>query len=230
MAVDKVTKRTAVDTAEGKSKRARVTANTDGGELPQRPCAVGRPAPQFSAPAVQPDSTFTRLSLGDFNGRYLILLFYPRDFTFVCPTELTAFSDRLSEFTALNCALVACSTDSEFAHYNWRQQARRDGGVGELSMPMLADRTHAVSRAYNVLCEESGDAFRGLFVIDRSQTLRIAMVNDMPVGRSVDEALRLVEALKFADEHGEVCPANWRAGQPTIKPEISASKSFFAQI
>ncbi|KAJ2846278.1 Peroxiredoxin-1 [Coemansia brasiliensis] len=207
-------------------------ASARSSSLPQqRPCIVGRAAPSFSnVPAVLPDGQLGRVSLSDFNGRYLLLLFYPADFTFVCPTELTAFSDRVSEFAAVDCSLAVCSTDSEFAHYNWRQQARISGGIGALQLPMLADRTRNVSRAYGVLCEQSGQAFRGLFIIDRQQRLRIAAVNDMPVGRSVDEALRLVQALRFSDTHGEVCPADWQPGSETIIPDIRKSKSYFGKI
>ncbi|KAJ1963457.1 hypothetical protein GGI12_002042 [Dipsacomyces acuminosporus] len=198
-------------------------------EQPHQACRVGRPAPSFSVPAVLADGAFGNVSLSDYKGRYLALLFYPADFTFVCPTEITSFSDHAAQFAEAGCDLAVCSTDSEFVHYNWRQQARRDGGIGEIAVPMLADRTRKLSRAYGVLCEESGQAFRGLFIIDPSQKLRIAIINDMPVGRSVAEALRLVQALKFSDEHGEVCPANWQQGEATIKPTINESKSFFAQ-
>ncbi|KAJ1801645.1 Peroxiredoxin [Coemansia sp. RSA 2399] len=161
---------------------------------------IGTDAPPFYAPAVMPDGEIKNVSLNDYRGRYLALLFYPADFTFVCPTEITGFNDSLAQFNALDCDVIVCSTDSEYVHYNWRLQARRDGGVGDLSVPMVSDRTRTISRSYNVLCEQTGQAFRGLFVIDRSQRLRVSVVNDMPVGRSVSEALRLVAELKASDE------------------------------
>ncbi|KAJ2305993.1 cTPxI [Coemansia sp. RSA 2704] len=215
-------------------KRARTDSDVEMTEAssspdPQRSCVIGRRAPMFTLPAVHSDGQLGQISLADFQGRYLALLFYPADFTFVCPTELTGFSDQVEQFGALDCDLVVCSTDSEFAHYNWRQQERMQGGVQDLRIAMLADRTRAVSRAYGVLCEESGQAFRALFIVDREQRVRVKMVNDMPVGRSVGEALRLVQALKFTDEHGEVCPANWQPGAPTIKPDVGQSKAFFQQ-
>ncbi|KAJ2622057.1 cTPxI, partial [Coemansia sp. RSA 1694] len=190
-------------------------------------CVVGCPAPAFSVPAILADGSMSTLSLDQFKGQYLVLVFYPADFTFVCPTEITSFSDKVSEFAALDCSVAVCSTDSEFVHYNWRQQARKNGGIGQVAVPMLADRTRAMSRSYSVLCEESGQAFRGLFIVDRKQIVRIAQINDMAVGRSVDEALRLVSALKYTDEHGQVCPANWRAGDAAIDPDIQLSKAFF---
>ncbi|KAJ2322816.1 cTPxI, partial [Coemansia sp. RSA 2681] len=190
-------------------------------------CVVGCPAPAFSVPAILADGSMSTLSLDQFKGQYFVLVFYPADFTFVCPTEITSFSDKVSEFAALDCSVAVCSTDSEFVHYNWRQQARKDGGIGQVAVPMLADRTRAMSRSYGVLCEESGQAFRGLFIVDRKQVVRVAQINDMAVGRSVDEALRLVSALKYTDEQGQVCPANWRAGDAAIDPDIQQSKAFF---
>ncbi|KAJ2771158.1 Peroxiredoxin [Coemansia linderi] len=190
-------------------------------------CVVGRPAPEFAVPAVLADGSITSITLSQFKGQYLVLLFYPADFTFVCPTEITSFSDHIASFAELNCAVAVCSTDSEYAHYNWRQQARKDGGVGPVAVPMLADRTMEMSRSYGVLNEDEGRAFRGLFVIDPKQVVRIAVVNDMPVGRSVEETLRLVSALKFTEENGQVCPANWKAGDMAIDPDIARSKAFF---
>ncbi|KAJ2488497.1 hypothetical protein IWW37_004768 [Coemansia sp. RSA 2050] len=190
-------------------------------------CVVNRPAPKFSVPAVMADGSIETVALSQFKGQYLVLLFYPADFTLVCPTEITSFSDHIASFAELNCAVAVCSTDSEYVHYNWRQQAREDGGVGQVAVPMLADRTMEMSRSYGVLSEEEGQAFRGLFIIDPKQVVRIGHINDMPVGRSVEETLRLVSALKFADENGQVCPANWKAGDAAIDPDIVRSKAFF---
>ncbi|KAJ2796224.1 Peroxiredoxin-2 [Coemansia helicoidea] len=207
-------------------KRLRAAADDD---VPKRSCIIGRPAPGFQAAAVLGDGTLGSVSLEDYCGRYLLLLFYPADYTFVCPTELAGFGDRASELAALGCDLLACSTDSQFVHHNWRLQPRHEGGVRGIAVPMLADTTRAISRSYGVLCEEAGVAFRGLFLIDRAQVLRVAIVNDLPVGRSVDEALRLVQALRHTDEHGEVCPAGWRPGAPAIVPSIAELKRFFRE-
>ncbi|KAJ2716596.1 Peroxiredoxin-2 [Coemansia spiralis] len=195
--------------------------------VPERSCAIGRPAPRFQAAAVLGDGTLGTVSLEDYCGRYVLLLFYPADFTFVCPTELTSFGDRAAELAALGCDLLVCSTDSQFVHYNWRQQPRSQGGMGGIAVPMLADPTRAICRSYGVLCEEAGVAFHGLFLIDRAQVLRIALVNGSPVSRSVDEALRLVQALRHADDHGEVCPASWQTGTAAIVPSINEAKRFF---
>ncbi|GAB0098839.1 Peroxiredoxin 1 [Sergentomyia squamirostris] len=185
-----------------------------------------RPAPDFCGTAVI-NGELRELSLGDFRGRYLVLFFYPLDFTFVCPTEIIAFSDRVGEFNELGCEVVAVSTDSHFSHLAWTQVSRREGGIGKVSLPLLSDKSMRISREYGVLNEETGIAYRGLFIIDTNQTLRQITINDLPVGRSVDETLRLVKAFQFTDAHGEVCPANWQPGGKTIKPETEKSKEFF---
>jgi len=159
----------------------------------------------------------------------VILFFYPLDFTFVCPTEIIAFSDRVAEFEALNCAVVACSTDSQFSHLAWCEKPRKQGGLGEMKIPLLADKSMAISRAYGVLKEDEGLSFRGLFIIDPLGKLRQITVNDLPVGRSVDETLRLLQAFQFTDEHGEVCPAGWKPGKATMKPDPKGSQDYFAK-
>lgn len=185
-----------------------------------------RPAPDFSGTAVI-NGELREISLGDFRGRYLVLLFYPLDFTFVCPTEIIAFSDRLGEFTDVGCEVVAVSTDSHFSHLAWTQVPRREGGLGKVDLPLLADKSMRISKNYGVLDAETGIAFRGLFIIDGHQRLRQITVNDLPVGRSVDETLRLVKAFQYTDIHGEVCPANWQPGNKTINPDTVKSKKFF---
>lgn len=147
--------------------------------------------------------------------------------TFVCPTEIIAFSDRAKEFRALDIEIIGCSTDSHFTHLAWINTSRKDGGLGDLDIPLLADKSMKIARDYGVLNEETGIPFRGLFIIDGKQILRQITVNDLPVGRSVDETLRLVQAFKFTDEHGEVCPANWKPGAKTIVPDTNKSKAFF---
>ncbi|VDN49561.1 unnamed protein product [Dibothriocephalus latus] len=151
------------------------------------------------------------------------------DFTFVCPTEIIAFNDRAEEFKKIGCELIACSCDSQYSHLAWTKVPRKEGGIEGMTIPILADKTMSIAKNYGVLCESKGISFRGLFIIDGKGTLRQMTVNDLPVGRSVDETLRLVEAFQFTDIHGEVCPANWRPGTKTIKPTTDGSKAFFAQ-
>uniref|UniRef100_A0A0N5BBG2 thioredoxin-dependent peroxiredoxin n=1 Tax=Strongyloides papillosus TaxID=174720 RepID=A0A0N5BBG2_STREA len=189
---------------------------------------IGQQAPQFTATAVV-DGEFKTVSLSDYKGKYVILFFYPLDFTFVCPTEIIAFSDRVNEFKAIGVEVLACSTDSHFSHLAWIETPRKKGGLGEMKIPILADTNHKIARDYGVLIESEGIAFRGLFIIDPKQVLRQITVNDLPVGRSVDETLRLVQAFQFTDVHGEVCPAGWTPGKETIKPGVKESKEFFGK-
>uniref|UniRef100_A0A2A4K9S7 thioredoxin-dependent peroxiredoxin n=1 Tax=Heliothis virescens TaxID=7102 RepID=A0A2A4K9S7_HELVI len=188
---------------------------------------VQKPAPAFEATAVV-NGEFNKLKLADYHGKYVVLLFYPLDFTFVCPTELIAFSDRAKEFENIDCQVIGVSTDSEFSHLAWTNTPRKDGGLGKIEIPLLSDYQKTISQDYNVLLD-AGFALRGLFVIDRNGTLRHMSVNDLPVGRSVDETLRLVKAFQFADKHGEVCPANWNpdTNADTIKPNPQGSKEYF---
>ncbi|PRW44307.1 2-cys peroxiredoxin [Chlorella sorokiniana] len=191
---------------------------------------IGQPAPAFSGQAVV-DGDFKTVSLSDYKGKYLVLFFYPLDWTFVCPTEIIAFSDRIQEFKALGCEVVGVSVDSVFSHLAWIQTPRAKGGLGGLSYPLLADITKSISKDYEVLIEEgenAGVALRGLFIIDPEGNLRQKTVNDLPVGRSVDETLRLIKAFQFVAEHGEVCPANWQEGAATIKPNPKESLEYFS--
>lgn len=185
-----------------------------------------KPAPQFSGTAVV-NGAFKEIKLEDYAGKYLVLFFYPLDFTFVCPTEIIAFSDRAEEFRKIGCEVIGVSTDSHFTHLAWINTPRKQGGLGELRIPLLADKSMKIARDYGVLQEESGVPFRGLFVIDGKQNLRQITVNDLPVGRSVDETLRLVQAFQFTDEHGEVCPANWKPGSKTMVADPQKSKDYF---
>nr|AKG26770.1 PRX protein [Dastarcus helophoroides] len=188
--------------------------------------SLQKPAPEFKGTAVI-NKQFKEISLSDFKGQYVVLFFYPLDFTFVCPTEIIAFSDRFEEFKKINTVVIGASTDSHFSHLAWVNTPRKQGGLGEMHIPLLADKSLKIARDYGVLDEESGIPFRGLFIIDDKGILRQVTINDLPVGRSVDETLRLVQAFKFTDEHGEVCPAGWKPGQKTIKPEVEGSKEFF---
>jgi len=188
-----------------------------------------RPAPSFQGMAVV-DGQFKQISLTDYAGKYLVLFFYPTDFTFVCPTEIIAFSDQAEEFRKINCEIVGCSTDSHFSHLAWINTPRKQGGLGEMKIPLLADRSHAISKAYGVLKEDVGNAYRALFIIDDKGRLRQITMNDFPVGRSVDETLRLVQAFQFTDKHGEVCPAGWKPGKDTMKPNPKDSKAYFEKV
>lgn len=185
-----------------------------------------KPAPEFKGQAVV-DGEFKDISLANYKGKYLVLFFYPLDFTFVCPTEIIAFSDRVEEFRAINCEVVACSTDSVFSHLAWTNTPRKQGGLGNMKIPLLADKTMEISRAYGVLKEDEGISFRGLFIVDDKGNLRQITMNDLPVGRSVDETLRLVQAFQFTDKHGEVCPAGWKPGADTIRPNVKDSQKYF---
>ncbi|PBC27142.1 peroxiredoxin 2 [Apis cerana] len=188
--------------------------------------ALQKRAPDFRGTAVV-NGEFKDISLSDYHGKYLVLFFYPLDFTFVCPTEIIAFSDRADEFEQIGCKLIAASTDSHFSHLAWVNTPRKQGGLGEMNIPLLADKSSKIARDYGVLDEESGIPFRGLFIIDDKQNLRQITINDLPVGRSVDETLRLVQAFQYTDKHGEVCPAGWKPGKKTMKPDVVGSKEYF---
>jgi alkyl hydroperoxide reductase subunit AhpC len=190
---------------------------------------VTKPAPNFEATAVAPNGEFVDIKLSDYKGKYLVLFFYPLDFTFVCPTEITAFSDRVDEFRSIGCEVVCASVDSQFTHLAWTEKSRKEGGLGQMKIPMISDITKQISKDYGILLEDAGVSLRGLFIIDGKGILRQATVNDLPVGRSVDETLRLVQAFQFTDEHGEVCPAGWKPGAATMKPDPVGSKEYFAK-
>ncbi|XP_075893730.1 peroxiredoxin-2 [Nelusetta ayraudi] len=189
---------------------------------------IGQPAPDFNATAVV-KGQFENIKLGDYKGKYLVLFFYPLDFTFVCPTEIIAFSDRVEEFRSIGCEVIGCSIDSQFSHLAWTNTTRKQGGLGEMKIPLMADLTKSICKDYGVLKEDDGIAYRGLFVIDDKGILRQITINDLPVGRSVDETLRLIQAFQFTDKHGEVCPAGWKPGSDTIIPDVEKSKKFFAK-
>jgi alkyl hydroperoxide reductase subunit AhpC len=187
---------------------------------------VTRSAPDFTAQAVMPDGSFQEVSLSQYKGKYVLLFFYPLDFTFVCPTEIIAFSDAADKFEAAGVQLLSCSIDSHFTHLAWRNTARCEGGLGDIQYPMVADLNKQIAADYDVLLD-GGIALRGLFLIDKEGVVRHQVVNDLPLGRSVDEALRMVEALQYFEENGEVCPANWQQGKATIKPNPAGSQEFF---
>ncbi|KAE8609903.1 hypothetical protein XENTR_v10011945 [Xenopus tropicalis] len=188
---------------------------------------IGHPAPDFTAKAVMPDGQFKDLKVSDYKGKYVVFFFYPLDFTFVCPTEIIAFSDRVEEFKKLNCEVIGASGDSHFCHLAWISQPRKEGGLGKMNIPLVSDVQHTIAKDYGVFEEKEGVSFRGLFIIDEKGILRQITINDLPVGRSVDETLRLVQAFQFTDKYGEVCPAGWQPGSDTIKPDVKKSKEYF---
>jgi len=191
---------------------------------------VGNPAPDFSADAVFDQEFIEPLKLSDYRGKYVVLFFYPLDFTFVCPTEITAFSDRYEEFAAINTEVLGCSIDSKFSHLAWLQTDRNDGGLGDLKYPLVSDLKREIAEAYDVLNEE-GVALRGLFIIDREGVIQHSTINNLAFGRSVDETLRVLQALQYVQDHpDEVCPAGWKPGDVTMKPDPEGSKEYFKAI
>jgi len=190
---------------------------------------VSQKAPDFKVGAVLENGQFKDISLSDYKGKYVVLFFYPLDFTFVCPTEIIAFSDAAAEFQKRGVQLLGASIDSKFSHLAWRKTPKKEGGLGEIKYPLIADVTKEVSRKYGVLLEDAGIALRGLFLIDKEGVLQHMVVNNLPLGRSVEEALRMVDALQFFEKNGEVCPANWKPGSDTIKPDVEKSKEYFGK-
>jgi peroxiredoxin 2/4 len=192
---------------------------------------VGQAAPDFTATAVV-DQEFKTIKLSDYRGKkYVVLFFYPLDFTFVCPTEITAFSDRYAEFSGIDTEVLGVSVDSEFSHLAWIQTDRKSGGVGDLNYPLVSDIKKTISEAYNVLDPDAGVALRGLFIIDKDGIIQHATINNLAVGRSVDETLRTLQAFQYTQSHpDEVCPAGWTPGAKTMNPDPTKSKEFFAAV
>ena len=201
---------------------------------------VQKPAPDFQAEGVR-GLEFVDVKLSDFkaggklggkDGKYVVLFFYPLDFTFVCPTEIIAFDEKLEEYKKRGAEVIGCSVDSKFSHLAWQKTARAQGGLGNVKYTLLADITKSISRDYGVLVEEGGDAgvaLRGTFVIDKKGNVRHVTINDLPLGRNIDEPLRLIDAIEFNEKHGEVCPANWQPGQDTMKADPEKSKEYFSK-
>ncbi|TVQ60042.1 MAG: peroxiredoxin [Spirulina sp. DLM2.Bin59] len=191
---------------------------------------VGQPAPDFTATAVF-EQDFKTVKLSDYRGKYVVLFFYPLDFTFVCPTEVTAFSDRAEEFKALNTELFGISVDSEFAHLAWIQTDRKEGGVGDIAYPLISDLKKEISTAYNVLDPEAGVALRGLFIIDKDGIIQHATINNLSFGRSIDETLRTLKAVQHVQAHpAEVCPVGWQEGDKTMISDPKKSKVYFSAV
>ncbi|KAK9695521.1 AhpC/TSA family [Popillia japonica] len=190
---------------------------------------VRQPAPNFEGMACIEDN-FKKIKLSDYAGKYVLLVFYPLDFTFVCPTELIALEQMYDEFHKLDCEVIAISVDSHYTHLAWQHTPRDQGGVGKLRFPLLSDINKNIAKDYGVLLEDEGVALRGMFLIDSHGLLRVTQINDLSIGRSTEEALRLVGAIKAVEEFGEVCPANWKTGSKTIKPDPVGSKEYFKTV
>ncbi len=190
---------------------------------------VGKKAPEFTANAVYGNNEIKPLSLAEHaKGKYAVVFFYPLDFTFVCPSELIAFDHRLDEFTKRNVAVIGVSIDSQFTHLAWKNTAIDNGGIGQVGYPLVADVKHEICKAYDVETD-GGVAFRGSFLIDRSGVVRHQVVNDLPLGRNIDEMLRMVDALQFNEENGEVCPAGWNKGKAGMKASTKGVAEYLSK-
>lgn len=189
---------------------------------------VQKKAPDFQADAVV-GGEFKQVKLADYKGKWTVLFFYPLDFTFVCPTEITAFSDRIADFKKLGAEVLGCSVDSKFTHLAWINTPRKDGGLGKIEYPLLADLSKKVCQDYGVLLD-AGIALRGLFIINPEGNVAYEVVHDLGIGRNVDETLRVLEALQTVQKTGEVCPANWQKGSQTMKPDPQKSKDYFGSV
>ena len=206
---------------------------------------VTHPAPDVKATAIMPDNSFKEISLSDYKGKKIVLFFYPLDFTFVCPTELIAFDKRLGEFEKRNVQVIGCSVDSKWTHHAWKNTDVNNGGIGNVKYPIIADIDKSVGRAFDVLTNATpatviteedemettvGGAItvRGSFLIDEEGVVRHAVINDLPLGRNIDEMLRLIDALDHHNKHGEVCPAGWTQGKTGMKPSDDGMRDYLA--
>lgn len=191
---------------------------------------VGRPAPDFTAAAVMSDGSIKEnFKLSDLKGKYVVLFFYPLDFTFVCPSEIIAHDHRIEEFKSRGVEVVGVSVDSPFTHHAWRETPVDKGGIGRVRFPLVADVKHEIQNAYDVAHPDAGVAMRATFLIDRNGIVQHQVVNNLPLGRNVDEALRMIDALQFTEEHGEVCPAGWKKGAAGMKATTEGVASYLAE-
>lgn len=191
---------------------------------------VGKMAPEFKAKAVVDKQIVNDFSLKHFRGKYIVFFFYPLDFTFVCPTELHAFQENIEEFEKRSTEVIGCSVDSPYSHLAWLNTPKAKGGIEGVDYPLISDLNKTIAHDYDVLNPNEGIAYRGLFLIDREGVVRHQIVNDLPLGRSVDEVLRTLDALIFIEEHGDVCPANWQAGKKSFKPTKEGLEEYYALI
>ena len=188
---------------------------------------IGKKAPTFSCQAAMQDNIKNNVCLEHYAGKYKVIFFYPADFTFVCPTELHAFQDRLQDFHARETEVVGCSVDSHFTHLAWVNTPKNKGGIEGVTYPLVSDLNKSIARDFHVLNEAEGIAFRGLYLIDKKGIIRHQLINDLPIGRSVDEALRVIDALIFHEKHGDVCPANWKSGDKSMQPTQEGLSTYF---
>jgi peroxiredoxin (alkyl hydroperoxide reductase subunit C) len=191
---------------------------------------VGKKAPEFQATVVQANQIIENYSFSALKGKNILLFFYPLDFTFVCPTELHAFQEKLGEFESRNTQVIGCSVDSAYSHLAWLSTPKNKGGIEGVTYPLIADLNKTIARDYDVLATSQGIAYRGLFLIDKEGVVRHQIVNDLPLGRNVDEALRMIDALTFFEENGEVCPANWQSGKTAMKPNQAGLEQYFTSV
>jgi peroxiredoxin (alkyl hydroperoxide reductase subunit C) len=190
---------------------------------------VTQQAPDFTADAVMPDNSFGQITLSSLQGKNVVLFFYPLDFTFVCPSEILAFDKKLEEFKKRNCEVIGVSVDSKFTHLAWKKTPLDEGGIGTIQYPLVQDLNKNIARSYGILFNDSV-ALRGLFLIDTKGVVRHAVINDLPLGRNVAEALRMVDALQFVETHGDqVCPANWQEGEEAMKPTAEGVAAYLAK-
>ena len=193
------------------------------------PVLVTKEAPDFTADAVFPGGTMDSFSLSSWKGKYVILLFYPMDFSYVCPSEIIAFNKRTEDFQKRHCKIAAISTDTEFTHQAWISADLKNGGIGNVDFPLISDKTKDISRMYGILYNHAV-ALRGLFLIDKEGIVRYEVINDIPFGRSVDETLRMLDAIQFYEKHGNVCPADWRPGNNGIEPSRDGVIDYMANV
>ncbi len=189
---------------------------------------VTKEAPDFTAKAVMPDNSFSDVKLSSYRGKYVIVFFYPLDFTFVCPSEIVAFDAALGKFEKKGAQILGVSVDSHYTHLAWKNTPRKEGGIGAIKYPLVSDLDKNISRSFDVLLED-GVALRGLFLIDKAGIVRHALINDLPIGRSVDEALRVLDALQFHEKNGDVCPANWHEGDEAMKPTAEGVAAYLGK-
>ncbi len=190
---------------------------------------IGQQAPNFTATAVLADGTFKDdFKLSDYRGKYVVLFFYPLDFTFVCPSEIIEFSKKAAAFRSRGAEVIGVSVDSQFSHWAWRNTAINDGGIGAVEYPLVADLTKTISRDYGVLLNDSV-ALRGTFLIDKEGVIQSMVVNNLPLGRNIDEAIRMVDALQHVEQHGEVCPAGWTKGDTAMTPTAEGVAKYLSE-
>jgi peroxiredoxin (alkyl hydroperoxide reductase subunit C) len=189
---------------------------------------IQKQAPNFIADAVMENGKFKKLSLSDYINKYIVLFFYPLNFTFVCPTEIISFSNRINEFKKRNTQILGISVDSKFSHQTWKKISTQNGGIGNVNFPLISDLTKDISKEYGVLIEDS-IALRGTFLIDKKSTIRHSSINDLPIGRNIDEIIRIIDALQFSENNNKVCPAQWNSGDQPIEENLNSVSDYLSK-